>query len=131
MGTSWNVRTGVLFQKKRHGKRKLILHIKKTVLWRTYGDYTKDYLCWSEERRFHEEKDTLQILFAPCSTQCNIKLTLQVQKMSTNIIYNRLIYALFSGLFRVCRCGGSVKVLQILFQVLLTSTRKVSFRIRK
>lgn len=73
-------------KKKRHGKRKLlILHIKERVLGRTYGDYTKDYLCWSEERSFHEEKDTLQILFAPCSTQCNIKLTLQVQKMSTNI----------------------------------------------
>lgn len=88
-------------KKKRHGKRKLlILHIKERVLGRTYGDYTKDYLCWSEERRFHEEKDTLQILFAPCSTQCNIKLTLQVQKMSTNIksTYICIIFWSFSCL---------------------------------
>ena len=32
-------------KKRRHGKGKLILHIKETVLRRTYGDYTKDYFA--------------------------------------------------------------------------------------
>ena len=73
------------FSNKKGMETKINIAHKRNSSRKDIWDYTKDYLCWSEERRFHKEKDTLQILFASCSTQSNIKLTLQVQKMSTNI----------------------------------------------